>query len=122
MKKILAQRGEGAKEELGHSEQGIDECPTLTPATDRGRTTVRSLLLIQKLCGSAPLREASSLAGGGTPLQRSGAGRSSYYRSQNGRVRSIERSAKASGRRTRHDENKKRPDLRPGVLLKTDLA
>jgi hypothetical protein len=52
MKKILAQRGEGAKEELGHSEQGIDERPTLTPATDRGRTTVRSLLLIQKLCGN----------------------------------------------------------------------
>jgi hypothetical protein len=35
MKKILAQRGEGAKEELGHSERGIDECPTLTPAIDR---------------------------------------------------------------------------------------
>ena len=28
MKKILAQRGEGAKEELWHSERGIDECPT----------------------------------------------------------------------------------------------
>jgi hypothetical protein len=60
MKKILAQRGEGAKEELGHSEQGIDECPTLTPATDR-RNDSKVVAPHSKICAALRLHRSENL-------------------------------------------------------------